>query len=150
MKKKIMTAALIFAAFGTSFSLIQCGGADVMPGENLAGGEIQGSPQGNAEDLIPLIPKIKNDSITNANDDIVVDAGFAGNGTAIAIPSSYAASQCKFTASAANIEGRAISTSVSINTSTGEVVCEKVVQEREEVAPETRDCVASYTMICIR
>ena len=77
-------------------------------------------------------------------------AGFAGNGTAIAIPSSYAASQCKFTASAANIEGRAISTSVSINTSTGEVVCEKVVQEREEVAPETRDCVASYTMICIR
>lgn len=81
---------------------------------------------------------------------IAVDAGFAGNGTAIGVPTGFTADQCKFTAAAANIGGSSLSTSVSINLSTGEVVCEKLVQERVEIPPETKDCVASYTVICVR
>ena len=81
---------------------------------------------------------------------MAVDAGFAGDGTVVNIPTGFTASQCKFTAAPANIEGSAISTSASINSSTGEVVCQKVVQERTNVPPETKSCVASYTILCIK
>lgn len=81
---------------------------------------------------------------------VAVDAGFAGNGTVISLPTGFTADQCKFTAAAASIDGGAISTSVSINHETGEVICEKIVQERIEIPPETKDCVASYTVICVK
>lgn len=92
----------------------------------------------------------KSAAIFSTDGNVGIDAGFASNGTAISIPAGFTAEQCKFTAAAANIAGEAISTSVSINNETGEVVCEKLVQERVEVPAETRDCVASYTVICVK
>jgi len=92
----------------------------------------------------------KDAAITSADGNVGVDAGFAGNGTTIEIPTGFTAAQCKFTAAAANLDGSAISTSVSINHETGEVICQKLVQERVEIPPETVDCVASYTVICVK
>lgn len=129
--------AILFA-----FLLVHCGGEIGGNGNEVFAEEDDGASDG--------APKIKSESIAGAGGDVAVDAGFASNGTAISIPTGFTASQCKFTAAAANIDGSAISTTVSINTTTGEVVCEKVVQTREEIPPETKDCVASYTVICTK
>ena len=127
------------------FCLIQCGsGAD-------ATGDDAFAEQG----LSDLNPIVKNEAriVDNVNS-MAVDAGFASNGVAIAIPTGFDISQCKFTAAASNIDANAISTYVSIDsvssTTSATVICRKVVQEREETPPETGDCVASYTMICFK
>lgn len=93
---------------------------------------------------------VKDAAISGAGGNVAVDAGFAGDGTFIQIPAGFSASQCKFTAAAATIDGDAISIQVSINRETGEVVCEKVVQERTEIPPEVQGCTASYTVICVK
>lgn len=140
-----MKGRLIFLAVGMLF-LTRCGGVDTGPA-----GDAFAEEAGSADDLVPTIKEAAISAGSDTVNPIVaVDAGFAGNGTTIGIPTGFTASQCKFTAAAANVSGSAISTSVSINTTTGTVRCEKVVQEREEVPPETKDCVASYTVICVR
>ena len=134
---------LFIALMFVSLFLIQCGG-----GVDGSGSSAFAGNPGTANNLVP---EIKNTALTvNGVADVAFDAGFAGNGTIIAIPDGFDATDCKLTAAAANIEGKAISTSVSINSTTGEVICEKVVQEREELPPETKDCVASYTIICAK
>ena len=85
-----------------------------------------------------------------AGGNVAVDAGFAGDGVFIQIPSGFTAAQCRFTASPATIDGSAISTQAGINDETGEVICEKVVQERPEVPPQFQSCTASYTVICVK
>ena len=102
------------------------------------------------ENSSEITGETKGVSISGAGGNVAVDAGFAGNGTTISIPTGFTAAQCKFTASPSLIEGSAISISASINTTTGEVVCKKVVRERTEVPPETKGCVASYTIICVK
>ncbi len=141
MKRHSLLLALVVLA---ALTLVRCGGAE--------GSSAGGMPA--ADDPEDLAPVVKSAAITAGSTDgqkavVAVDAGFAGNGTTIDIPTGFVASECKFTAAAANVSGSAISTSVSINSTTGEVVCEKVVQERVEVPPETQDCVASYTIICV-
>lgn len=132
--------------FVATFFLLQCGGTGgLATGEGNSEANAQNSQESEPGDLTP---SIKSDAITGAGGKVAVDAGFAGDGTTIEIPANFTASQCKFTAAAANISGSAISTSVSINSTTGEVICKKVVQEREEVPAETKGCVASYTVIC--
>lgn len=133
----------IMCLFGLAgLFLVQCGGSESVSG-NQAFAQTQ---EGESE----ITPTIKAESITGGGGNVAVDAGFAGNGTTIAIPANFTAAQCKFTAAVANIDGSSISTNVSINTTTGQVTCQKVVQEREEVPPETRDCVASYTVVCVK
>jgi outer membrane protein assembly factor BamB len=136
-----MSRALTWVVVLSGFLLLRCGG-------EVGGAQDGPAPEG--EETTHSIPKVKNEAIISSDGNTAVDAGFAGNGTAISIPTGFVASQCKFTAAAANIDGSAISTSVSINTTTGEVICEKVVQEREEIPPETQDCVASYTVVCTK
>ncbi len=102
-----------------------------------------------------IVPETKADSITAGGTGkvamVAVDAGFAGGGSTIPIPTGgFTAADCKFTAAVANVQGSALSTSVSINKTTGEVVSQKVVQERVEVPPTTKNCVASYTVICVK
>ncbi len=93
---------------------------------------------------------IKNAAVLGAAGAVAVDAGFATNGTIIAIPTGFTADQCRFTAAVATIDGNAISVSASINDETGEVICEKVVQDRPEIPAQTRDCTASYTILCTK
>ncbi len=106
------------------------------PTEEVVDGEITGG--------------VKDTAITGAGGNVAVDAGFAGDGSVIQIPAGFTAAQCKFTASAATIDGAAISTQVSINRETGEVICEKVVQPRIEIPPEVQSCSASYTIVCVK
>lgn len=123
--------------------LVQCGGSDV-------GSERQAIAQESSQavNTTDLSPVIKADSITGTT--VAVDAGFASDGSSISIPSGFTATQCKFTAAAANIDGRALSTAVSINSTTGQVVCKKVVQDREEIPATSQSCAASYTVICVK
>lgn len=93
---------------------------------------------------------VKDAAISGAGGNVAVDAGFAGDGSIIQIPAGFSAAQCKFTAAAATIDGAAISTQVSINRETGEVICEKVVQPRSEIPPEIQSCTASYTIVCVK
>ncbi|HSA58265.1 MAG TPA: hypothetical protein VLJ37_01095 [bacterium] len=93
---------------------------------------------------------VKDASISGAGGNVAVDAGFAGDGSFIQIPAGFSSAQCKFTAAAATIDGNAISTQVSINRETGEVICEKVVQPRVEIPPEVQGCTASYTIVCVK
>lgn len=134
------TAAILFLII-----LAGCGteaGSDTPAGEagdlneNEAAGNISGG--------------VKDAAISGAGGNVAVDAGFAGDGTFIQIPAGFVAAQCKFTAAAATIDGRAISTQVSINRETGEVICEKVVQDRVEIPPEVQSCTASYTIVCVK
>jgi hypothetical protein len=134
---KTWSAMIVFAAF-----LAGCGaeaGSEAMaqtPEEETDGGEISGG--------------VKDAAISGAGGNVAVDAGFAGDGSVIQIPSGFTAAQCKFTASAATVDGSAISTQVSINRETGEVICEKVVQPRVEIPPEVQGCTASYTIVCVK
>ncbi len=123
--------------------LVQCGGSDVGPERQLMAQET--SQVGSSTDLSPVT---KADSIGGTT--VAVDAGFASDGSSIAIPTGFTVTQCKFTAAAANIDGSALSTTVSINSTTGQVVCKKVVQEREEVPATSKSCAASYTVICVK
>lgn len=93
---------------------------------------------------------VKDAAIASADGSVAVDAGFAGDGTFIAIPAGFTAAQCKFTAAPATIDGNATSIQALINRETGEVLCEKVVQERTEVPSEIQSCTASYTVICVK
>lgn len=132
---------------GSVLGLVQCGGADAGPTSEDIHDSSSGSVVGEG---------IKADSVSSISSSIeypgvvAVDAGFAGNGTTIAVPDGFTADQCRFTAAASNVAGSSISTTVSINSTTGEVICQKVVQEREEVPPETQDCVAAYTVTCVK
>jgi hypothetical protein len=118
-----------------------CGGEGVS--------EAQGADAG-AEEGSDVFGGVKDAAIAGAGGNVAVDAGFAGDGTVIQIPAGFTAAQCKFTASAATIDGSAISTQVSINRETGEVICEKVVQPRVEIPPEVQSCTASYTIVCVK
>lgn len=129
--------ALIFISL---MFLIHCGGEVTTPAFAEEGGDDGGTVEAEFKDA----------AITGAGGDVAVDAGFAGNGTTIQIPAGFDVTQCKFTAAAATIDGSAISTNVSINHDTGAIVCQKIVQERVEIPPETKDCVASYTVICTK
>lgn len=124
----------------SSFVMVHCGGE---------GGKVVVGSEAQAQETAELV-KFKNEAIPGAGGNVAVDAGFAANGTKISLPAGFTTAQCKMTAALANIQGNALSTSVAINTTTGEVICKKVVQEREEVPPETKDCVASYTIICVK
>lgn len=120
-------------------------------GEALTGGV--GSAQ--AEDAAvtgdgDIAVGVKDAAISGAGGNVAVDAGYAGNGTVIQIPAGFTAAQCKFTAAPALIDGKASSIQASIDRATGEVTCEKVVQERVEIPPEFQDCTASYTIICVK
>lgn len=137
MKKNVLI--VVMAALG----LIHCGGAEVSDAQVQA-------QDGTVSDSQQIAGGVKDAAITGAGGNIAVDAGFASDGTTINIPTGFTASQCKLTAAAATIEGSAISTRVSIDQTTGEVVCEKVVQERTEIPPEVKGCVASYTIICTK
>lgn len=119
-----------------------CGGESVSP--------VQGADAATIDDGSDISGGVKDSSIAGAGGNIAVDAGFAGDGTVIQIPAGFTAAQCKFTASAATVDGNAISTQVSINRETGEVICEKIVQPRVEIPPEVQSCTASYTIVCVK
>jgi hypothetical protein len=133
----LFLAAILFSA--------GCGGEAATAGVGTAQAEETGTDGGG-----DLGGGVKDAAITGSGGNVAVDAGFAGNGTVIQVPAGFTAAQCKFTAAAATIDGNAISTQVSINHETGEVICEKVVQERTEIPPEVKDCAASYTIICVK
>lgn len=141
MKKQI---SFIIVAAGF---LIHCGGADVGPRSASAEQNQAESDSGSI-----VVPEIKNAAISviTGTPQIAIDAGYAGNGSTVSLPSGFTAAQCKFTAAVANVDGASISTYVSINSTTGVVTCTKVVQEREEVPATTKDCVASYTLMCVK
>lgn len=134
---------LLAFLFCAAMISVQCGGVDVGPADGLESAEEGGSPE-----IAPATKSVAQTVTPPAS--VGVDAGFASNGTTVDIPAGFTLDQCRFTAAAANIDGNALSTRVSINSETGEVLCEKVVQERTEVPPETKDCVASFTVICVR
>ncbi len=143
MKKQMSFIMIIAASF-----LIHCGGADVGPRSTSAE-----PPQSQTENSqASLLPVIKAASITTTATPpvVAIDAGYIGNGSSISLPTGFTADQGKFTAAVANVDGKSISTYVSINSTTGLVTCTKVVQEREEVPATTKDCVASYTMLCVK
>jgi hypothetical protein len=123
----------------TMIGLWGCGGEAVTPAQ--AAG---------TDDDFDIAGGVKDASIAGAGGNVAVDAGFAGDGTVIQIPAGFTSAQCKFTASAATIDGNAISTQASINRETGEVICEKVVQPRVEIPPEVQSCTASYTIVCVK
>jgi len=124
-----------------SIGLSACGGEAVSEAE---------ADVPEVESAADIAGGVKDASIAGAGGNIAVDAGFAGDGTVIQIPAGFTASQCKFTASPATIDGNAISTQASINRETGEIICEKVVQPRVEIPPEVQSCTASYTIICVK
>ena len=135
----------------SSFFLIHCGnetGVSVIADEVQPEGQIETSQKG-VVSSVPLI--VGTSGKTSA---IAVDAGFIGNGDTVNIPTGFTVAQCKFTAAATSIDGAAISTYVSVDTTSSTtavtVICRKVVQERKEVPAETQDCVASYTVICVK
>lgn len=92
----------------------------------------------------------KDAAITGAGGNVAVDAGFAADGTVIALPAGFTAGQCKLTAALATLDGSSISAQVSIDHDTGRVVCQKVVQERVEIPPEVKGCTASYIIVCAK
>ena len=139
---KFFALALLLMA---TASLGGCGGEGIS--------EAQGEDSGFEDASGPasdLPGGAKDAAIAGAGGNVAVDAGFAGDGSVIQIPAGFSAAQCKFTASAATIDGAAISTQVSINRETGEVICEKVVQPRVEIPPEVQGCTASYTVVCVK
>ncbi len=124
----------------SAFVLSHCGGEGPSPANASAGEEDSTGVEG--------VPEFKDAAITGGN--VAVDAGYASDGVTVVIPTGFDPSQCKFTAALANIDGSAISTSVSIDSVTGQVTCKKVVQERVEIPAEEQGCVASYTVICVQ
>lgn len=142
--KKALGGLMLLSMLG----LVQCGGADAGPATEFSAEDTVG-------DTTKPFPIIKTEARTldlsaTALTGISIDAGYAGNGTTINTPSEFTIDQCRFTAAISQVDGSALSTRVSVNTETGEVICEKVVQEREEVPPETKDCVAAFTIICVK
>ena len=123
-----------------SLIFVNCGGA-------LSGSEGEAIAQAGDTNSEEIQVTQKEDAISNTGATVSVDAGFASDGTTITPPAGF---QCKFTAAAANIDGSAISVSVSINQTTGAVTCKKVIQDRIEVPATTKGCVASYTMLCVK
>ncbi|MBI2068081.1 MAG: hypothetical protein HYT77_08745 [Deltaproteobacteria bacterium] len=89
-------------------------------------------------------------AVTNTGATVAAEAGYITDGATITIPEGFAASQCVFTAALANVSGSAISSRATVNPTTGQVTCRSVVQEREEVQPTEKSCVASYTVICAK
>lgn len=131
----------LFVLLGLAFLFcVHCGGESVAPVTDVQAAEA-GSLGGAKAITI-------SNSVTGNT--VAADAGFAADGSIVDIPDGFDADDCRFTAAVANLDGSALSTRVSINSTTGEVLCQKVVQERTEIPPATRDCVASYTMICVR
>ncbi|MBI3540975.1 MAG: hypothetical protein HY073_02400 [Deltaproteobacteria bacterium] len=144
MKKLWML--LPFLALG----LVQCGGSSLSSNTGTAFAQ----SNDNSETTTDQQASFKADSIAGSsiagNNTVAVDAGFAANGSTIAIPAGFTSTQCRMTASAANIDGASISTNVGINTTSGEVICKKIVQERAEVPAVVKGCTASYTIICTK
>ncbi len=89
-------------------------------------------------------------TVTNTAGDVAADAGFIADGDSIEIPTGFVASQCVFTAGLSSVSGSALSSRVSVNTSTGEVTCKAVTQDGEGVQPTEKGCTASYTVICAK
>ena len=113
----------------------------------------QDIPPDDAEAASTIQPTIKSTALTGGGTgNVAVDTGFASNGSVIAIPTGkgFTISDCKISVALASVEGSSLSTSVGVNQTTGAVVCKKLVQERTEVPPETKDCVVSYTLICLK
>jgi len=137
MRKRLAIFGIGFLGIG-SFLLVSCGGADVGAAESNTTGVTFDDPAA----LIQPPP------ITGTS--VGVNAGYAGNGVTLDIPSGFDISQCRFTAALATMDGKAISAQVTVNQNTGLVKCTKVVQEREEVPPETKDCAASFTVLCTK
>jgi hypothetical protein len=133
----ILAAGLVLSA---------CGGESLTGGVGTAEAQDDTAAAGEGE----IAGSVKDAAISGAGGNVAVDAGYAGNGTIIAIPAGFTAAQCKFTAAPAVIDGKASSIQASINHDTGEVICEKVVQDRVEIPPEIQDCTASYTVICVK
>lgn len=138
--------ALAIFLFSMSLILSACGGEALTGGVSSAEAGDDAAVAGDGE----IAGGVKDAAISGAGGNVAVDAGYAGNGTVIQIPAGFTASQCKFTAAPALIDGKASSIQASINRETGEVTCEKVVQERVEIPPEFQDCTASYTVICVK
>jgi hypothetical protein len=140
-------ATRIFLVFAMSLILSACGGEALTGGVGSAeAGVDTTAAAGDGE----IAGGVKDAAISGAGGNVAVDAGYAGNGAVIAIPAGFTAAQCRFTAAPAVIDGRATSIQASINRDTGEVTCEKVVQERPEIPPEFQDCTASFTVICVK
>jgi hypothetical protein len=133
MKK---TALLLLVS---AFLLIQCGGTEAASGGSDGG---SGFP-----------PQAKSVAVTSNGNAaaVAVDAGFSSDGAFIDIPTGFTASQCNFTASPIIVEGDSISTSASINSLTGEVVCQEVINGSGTNQPATTvGCPVSYTVVCIQ
>jgi hypothetical protein len=125
-------------------------GAESLSAETGTAQAVENTGTGSASGSDEIAGGVKDAAITGASGNIAVDAGFAGDGAIIHIPAGFTSAQCKFTASPSIIDGNAISTEASINRDTGEIICEKVVQERVEIPPEIQACTASYTIICVK
>lgn len=133
-----------------ALTLIHCSGSDLTPSVGNAFAQSSDSSETATEQQATFKADAIAGSTISGNNTVAVDAGFAANGSTIAIPAGFTSTQCRMTASAANIDGSSISTNVGINTTTGEVICKKIVQERPEVPAVTKGCTASYTIICTK
>lgn len=132
----------MFAILLSAFFLLHCGEEIKTLVEDASAGQA-------SEDL-PRQPVTKGVALLDTTGNVAVDAGFAMHGTVLGIPAGFTAAQCKFTAAPSSIDGSALSIHVSMDDTSGEVTCQKVVQERDEIPPVARDCVASYTILCVK
>ncbi len=142
--KKILPLVAVLALF-----LMNCGGgADAGASENSAtgGGVTVGAPAA-IETKDPITAP--NPPITTAVSGIGINAGYASDGDALVIPTGFIASQCRFTAALATMQGSAISAQASVDDN-GKVICKEVTQERVEIPPVTKGCVVSFVVLCVK
>ena len=139
-----MNNRIIFLVLFVSLSGLQCGGGERSRESTAFAQAVDTLDQGLVD------PVIRDIAIVDTSGNVAVDAGFAADGTVVSFPVGFGNAQCKVTAAPALIDGSAISIQASINETTGEVICEKVVQERVDVPAETKGCVASYTILCVK
>lgn len=125
--------------------LVQCGGEAT--GTAFAQ---EGAETDDGTEVSSGVFDIKGVAITGAGGDVAVDSGYAANGTILSVPAGFTAAQCKFTASLAVLDGSALSAQVSVDNATGEIVCQKIVQEREQVPAEVKDCTAAFMIVCAK
>ena len=140
MKRSVVVSAL----FISCLFLTQCGGETNLTSDAQDTSSDQVGNGEASEEPASLI----HDPATGAT--VAANAGFAANGVVLGIPTGFVASQCRFTASLATLDGKSLSAQAGIDETTGEVICKKVVQERVEIPPEIKDCTASFTVICVK
>ncbi len=138
MKRKLKLSFGSLGLIALGFFLAQC---------SETSGLFQGEVNAGVEEGV-----IKAAAVSNLAGTVAADAGFAADGTTIAVPTGFDVDDCRFTASVTSISGAStvLATTVCIDPETGEVSCQKVVQAREQVPATTESCTASYTMICIK